>query len=58
MYEPRGVKYKESTREKVQVLQRKLNENYFKTTGKEVIQYKTGKIINSRKHPYSQLELE
>lgn len=58
IYEPRGAKYKESTREKVQELQRKLNENYFKTTGTEVIQYKTGKHINSRRHPYSQLELE
>ncbi|MFG6386777.1 MAG: GLPGLI family protein [Muribaculaceae bacterium] len=58
IYEPRGAKYKESTRKNVQELQRKLNENYFKTTGTEVIQYKTGKIMNSRKHPYSQLELE
>lgn len=58
IYEPEGAKYKESTREKVQELQRKLNENYFKTTGTEIIQYKTGKLINSRKHPYSQLELE
>lgn len=58
IYKPRGDKYKESTREKVQELQRKLNENYFKTTGTEVIQYKTGQLLTSRKHPYSQLELE
>lgn len=58
IYEPRGAKYKESTREKVQELQRKLNENYFKTTGTEIILYKTGQLINSRKHTYSQLELE
>lgn len=58
IYEPPGAECKESTREKVQELQRKLNENYFKTTGTEVIQYKTGKLISSRKHPYSQLELE
>jgi len=58
IYKARGEKYKESTRKDVQELQRKLNENYFKTTGTEVILYKTGQLVSSRKHPYSQLELE
>lgn len=58
IYGARRKKYVKSTREKVQKLQRELNENYFKTTGASVIQYKTGKEISSRKHPYTQLELE
>ena len=58
IYGARRKKYVKSTREKVQKLQRELNENYFKTTGTSVIQYKTGKEISSRKHSYSQLELE
>ena len=58
IYGERRKKYVKSTREKVQKLQRELNENYFKTTGTSVVQYKTGKVISSRKHPYTQLELE
>lgn len=58
IYGARRKKYIKSTREKVQKLQRDLNENYLKTTGISVIQYKTGKEISSRKHLYTQLELE
>lgn len=58
VYAPRRSKYDESTRQKVLDLQRKLNENYFKTTGTTVIVFKTGLPCSSRKHPYTQLELE
>lgn len=58
VYGARRKKYVKSTREKVQKLQRQLNENYFKTTGEVVIQFKTGRQISSRKHAYSPLELE
>ena len=58
VYGARRKKYVKSTREKVQKLQRELNENYFKTTGTTVFEYKTGKPISSRRHPYSPLELE
>lgn len=58
IYDARREKYVKSTREKVLKLQRDLNENYLKTTGLTVTQYKTGKAVSSRKHPYSQLELE
>ncbi len=58
MFEPRRKKYSPSTREKVQKLQRELNENYIKTTGVMYIEYVTGKQITSRKHEYTPLELE
>lgn len=58
IYGARRKKYIKTTREKVLKLQRELNENYFKTTDLTVIQYNTGKSISSRKHPYTQLELE
>lgn len=58
IYAPRGSKYKQSTRDKVWKLQRALNEDYIKTTDGAVINAKTGRMISSRKHPYSQLELE
>lgn len=58
IYAPRGSKYKQSTRDKVWNLQRKLNENYLKTTDHTVIVYKTGQALSSRAHKYTQLELE
>lgn len=58
IYGARRKRYVKSTREKVQKLQRELNENYFKATDISIVQYKTGKVISSRKHPYTQLELE
>lgn len=58
IYAPRGSKYKQSTRENVWKLQRNLNENYLKTTNHSIFLIKSGKMIDSRKHPYAQLELE
>lgn len=58
IYAPRGNKYKLSNREKVWKLQRALNENYFKAADHSVVNAKTGQVISSRQHPYSQLELE
>ena len=58
VYGARRKKYVKSTREKVQKLQRELNENYFKTTGTTVFEYGTGRSISSRRHSYSPLELE
>jgi len=58
IYAPRGSKYKQSTRDKVWRLQRALNENYLKATDHSFIHAKTGQVISSRKHTYSQLELE
>ncbi len=58
IFAPRGSKYKLSTRDKVWKLQRALNENYFKTADHSVIQVRTGRVISSREHPYTQLELE
>lgn len=58
IYAPRGNKYTETTRDKVWKLQRELNENYFKATGSTKIMYKTGQVVSSRPHKYSQLELE
>lgn len=58
VYGARRKKYVKSTREKVLKLQRELNENYIKTTGAIVIEYKSGRMVSSRKHPYSPLELE
>lgn len=58
IYDARRKKYVKSTREKVLKLQRELNENALKTTGRTLIVYKTGQQISSRKHPYTQLELE
>lgn len=58
VYGARRKKYVKSTREKVQKLQRELNENYFNTTGTTVFEYGTGRSISSRRHSYSPLELE
>ena len=58
VYAPRRKKYSRSTREKVLKLQRELNEDYIKTTGAAVFDYKTGKPIFSRKYKYTPLELE
>ncbi|MCM1484338.1 MAG: GLPGLI family protein [Muribaculaceae bacterium] len=58
VYAPRGDKYKESSRAKVWKLQHDLNVDYFKTADVSVVVYKTGQVLSSRKHPYSQLELE
>lgn len=58
IYAPRRKKYNKSTREKVLKLQRELNEDYIKTTGAVVFDYKTGKPILSQKYKYTPLELE
>ncbi|MDE6437208.1 MAG: GLPGLI family protein [Muribaculaceae bacterium] len=59
IFAPRGNKYKLSTRDKVWKLQRALNEDYLKTTGHSVFTDMTfTKEITSRRHPYTQLELE
>lgn len=59
IFGPRGNKYKQSTREKVWKLQRALNVDYLKTTGHSVFTDMTmTKEITSRRHPYTQLELE
>ena len=59
IFAPRGNKYKQSTREKVWKLQRALNVDYLKTTGHSVFTDMTmTKEITSRRHPYTQLELE
>lgn len=58
IYAPRGSKYKLSTRDKVWKLQRDLNEDYLKTTGHSVFNLKLGEWLYSRKHTYTQLELE
>jgi len=58
IYAPRGSKYKLSTRDKVWKLQRDLNEDYFKTTGHSKFIIKLGEWVYSRKHTYTQLELE
>ena len=58
IFAPRGNKYTRSTRDKVWKLQRALNEDYFKTTGHSKFIFKLGEWIYSRKHPYTQLELE
>ena len=58
IFAPRGSKYKLSTRDKVWKLQRALNENYLKATDSSVMQFRTGRVISSREHPYTQLELE
>ncbi|MBD5307999.1 MAG: GLPGLI family protein [Bacteroides sp.] len=58
IYAPRGNQYKPSTRDKVWKLQRALNENYFKAADQSVINAKTGRVISSRQHSYTQLEIE
>ena len=58
IYAPRGSKYKLSTRDKVWKLQRDLNEDYLKTTGHSKFIIKLGEWVYSRKHTYTQLELE
>lgn len=58
IYAPRGNKYKPSTRDKVWKLQRALNEDYLKTADHSRYEIKLGQWIYSRKHPYTQLELE
>lgn len=58
VYAPRRKKYTKSTREKVLKLQRQLHEDYIKTTGAAVFDYKTGKAVLSRKFKYTPLELE
>ena len=58
IFAPRRKKYTRSTREKVLKLQRQLNEDYIKTTGAAVFDYKTGQPIFSRKYKYTPLELE
>lgn len=59
IFAPRGNKYKLSTRDKVWKLQRALNEDYLKTTGHSVFTDMTfTQEITSRRHPYTQLELE
>ncbi len=58
IFAPRRKKYSKSTREKVLKLQRELNEDYIKTTGIAVFDYKTGQPILSRKYKYTPLELE
>ena len=58
IYAPRRRKYSRSTREKVLKLQRELNEDYIKTTGAAVFDYKTGRPILSEKYKYTPLELE
>lgn len=58
IYKPRGSHYKKVDRDVLWSLQYDLNENYLKTTGHTVVLYKTGQSLSSRKHKYSQLELE
>ena len=58
IYAPRGSKYKQSTREKVWKLQRDLNIDYLKTTGHSVFNLKLNREMTSRRHQYTQLELE
>ena len=58
IYAPRGSKYKQSTREKVWKLQHDLNVDYLKTTGHSVFNLKLNREMTSRRHQYTQLELE
>lgn len=58
IYKPRGSRYTKVSRDVLRKLQYNLNENYLKTTGVTVILYKTGQPLSSRKHKYSQMELE
>ena len=58
IYKPRGSHYTKVDRGVLWSLQYDLNENYLKTTGHTIVLYKTGQSLSSRKHKYSQLELE
>lgn len=58
IYAPRGNNYKLQERDKVWKLQKALNENYLKSTGHSLFNLKLNQSIDSRIHPYSQLELE
>lgn len=58
VYAPRRKKYTRTTRGKVLKLQKQLHEDYIKTTGAAVFDYKTGRPIFSEKYKYTPLELE